>query len=56
MTMSNGKKRPDERKTTSEKPISLAPLTLEEALEGLVKVDPDKLKEKAQEEKKPDSE
>ena len=29
-----------EKKTTSEKPVSLAPLNLQEALEGLLKVKP----------------
>jgi hypothetical protein len=29
-----------EKKTTSEKPVSLAPLDLKEALEGLLKVKP----------------
>ena len=33
----------DEKKTTSEKPVSLAPLNLSEALEGLLKI---KLKDK----------
>lgn len=30
----------EEKKTTSEKPVSLAPLNLKEALEGLLKVKP----------------
>jgi hypothetical protein len=38
----------DEQKTTSEKPVSLAPLNLEEALKGLLKVKP-----KAKPKKKP---
>jgi hypothetical protein len=31
-------KKNDQKKTTSEKPVSLAPLSLTEALEGLLKV------------------
>ena len=36
------KKRNDKNKskTTSEKPVSLSPFTLKEALQGLLKVDP----------------
>jgi hypothetical protein len=30
----------DEKKTTNEKPVTLAPLNLKEALEGLLKVKP----------------
>ena len=40
----------NEKKATSEKPVSLAPLNLQEALEALLKVKP-KPKEKDQEEK-----
>jgi len=40
-------KKNDQKKTTSEKPVSLAPLNLKEALEGLLKVKPkDKPKKK----------
>jgi len=31
----------DEKKTTNEKPVSLAPLDFKEALEGLLKVKPE---------------
>jgi hypothetical protein len=34
------KKNNEEEKVTSEKPVSLAPLNLKEALEGLLKVKP----------------
>lgn len=40
-----------DKKTTSEKPISLSPLKFKEALEALVKVKPEK--EKKEQEKKP---
>ena len=40
-------KKNDQKKTTSEKPVSLAPLNLEEALKGLLKIKPkDKPKKK----------
>jgi hypothetical protein len=47
-------KNDDQKKTTSEKPVSLAPLNLKEALEGLLKVKPkDKPKKKPR--KKPET-
>jgi hypothetical protein len=47
-------KNDDKNKTTSEKPVSLAPLNLKEALEGLLKVKPkDKPKKKPR--KKPET-
>jgi hypothetical protein len=42
----------EEKKTTSEKPVSLAPLNLQEALDGLLKVKP-KPKPKKKPRKKP---
>jgi hypothetical protein len=47
-------KKNDQNKTTSEKPVSLNPLNLKEALEGLLKVKPkDKPKKKQRVKKKP---
>lgn len=42
---SNDEDRDEESKTTSEKPVSLSPLNLKEALEGLLKVKPKEDKE-----------
>lgn len=41
-----------EKKTTSEKPVSLAPLDLKEALEGLLKVKPEEKPKKTPKKKK----
>lgn len=50
--MNNKKKQNDEEKVTSEKPVSLAPLNLEEALKGLLKIKPkDKPKKKPRKKK-----
>jgi hypothetical protein len=46
-------KKNDQKKTTSEKPVSLAPLNLQEALEGLLKIKPkDKPKKKTRKKQK----
>jgi len=41
----------EETKTTSEKPVSLSPLSLKEALKGLLKVEPKENKKKEDENK-----
>ena len=49
--MKNKKISENEKKTTSEKPVSLAPLDFKEALAALLKVKPKSKEEKAKEKK-----
>jgi len=45
-------KKPEEKKTTSEKPVSLSPLDLKEALSALLKVKPKPKEEQSKKEEK----